>query len=132
MQTDNKKKVEEISANLKSQSEQTENRLDQLWTKLEEGDYMKQGYPAGSQITISGDLFQSFITTIANTKYVIDSIKDNFNITMDGLLLEQHKMTVHLMEQHVKNVDEGLTIHEDELDMQDAKEKIKPVKDGKK
>lgn len=107
-----------------------------LMEKLEQGDYMKQGYTADSQITISGELFQNFVNINAMNQKVMAGYKETLtlvNESMGQLLDSQYNLTINLMQQHIRNVDSGLTISNRELDKLDAKQKIKPIKkDAKK
>lgn len=119
---------------LEAQTQEVGDRLDSLWEKMSEGNYMEQGYAPDSEVVISGELFQSFINHVASSKKVVDSIKQAFDLitkSIDATILDQSKMTIHLMEQHIKNVDDGRTISNSVLDKEDAKVKIKEVKNEK-
>lgn len=116
---------------LEAETQEVGDRLDALWAKMSEGNYMNQGYAADSKVEISGELFQSFINHVASSKKVVDSIKQAFDLitkSIDATILDQSKMTVHLMEQHIVNVDAGNTVSNEVLDKADAKVKIQEVK----
>lgn len=131
----NTEKVDQIKESLGKQNIETVDRLDKLWAKMDEGNYMNQGYRDGTEVTISGDLFQNFINNVANTKVYLNSLRQHAEMiitSIDSALLEQNKLTIHLMEQHIKNVDLGVTVPSEELDKEDAKVKIQPKQNGKR
>lgn len=109
-------------------------RLDMLVKQLEENGYNKQGYRDGTSVTLEGELFQKFVMHNANVNRVLDTYEQHFDNLMDvskGLAIltknaldEIAKMSILLMEQHIKNVEAGITVSHEVLDLDDAEKSI--------
>ena len=105
--------------------------FDELLVKLSEEGYTNRGYSADSVITMRGELFATFLNTLTYTKNTLENIDKTLEATIRSSELLQNnfaKMTIQLMEQHVKNIEDGNTSTMDELDAQDSEKKIKEVK----
>lgn len=100
-----------------------EQEFEVLLQKLQDEKYARQGYPEGSMITIPAETFQAFITYNNNMKMMLESFKESFNQVADRLLEDGDKVSVLLLKQHIRHIDNGETVPYSELDKQDA-EKI--------
>lgn len=109
--------------------------FDELLVKLSEEGYSNRGYSSESSITMKGELFATFLNTLTYTKNTLENIDKTLEATIRSSELLQNnfaKMTIQLMEQHIKNIEDGNTSTMDELDVQDSEKKIKEVKKNKK
>jgi hypothetical protein len=109
--------------------------FDELLVKLSEEGYSNRGYSSESSITMKGELFATFLNTLTYTKNTLENIDKTLEATIRSSELLQNnfaKMTIQLMEQHIKNIEDGNTSTMDELDAQDSEKKIKEVKKKKK
>jgi|31_taG_2_1085359.scaffolds.fasta_scaffold01887_3 hypothetical protein len=109
--------------------------FDELLVKLSEEGYSNRGYSSESSITMKGELFATFLNTLTYTKNTLENIDKTLEATIRSSELLQNnfaKMTIQLMEQHIKNIEDGNTSTMDELDAQDSEKKIKEVKKNKK
>ena len=80
---------------------------------------------------MKGELFATFLNTLTYTKNTLENIDKTLEATIRSSELLQNnfaKMTIQLMEQHIKNIEDGNTSTMDELDAQDSEKKIKEVK----
>jgi hypothetical protein len=105
--------------------------FDELLVKLSEEGYSNRGYSSDSEITMKGELFATFLNTLTYTKNTLENIDKTLEATIRSSELLQNnfaKMTIQLMEQHIKNIEDGNTSTMDELDAQDSEKKIKEVK----
>jgi hypothetical protein len=105
--------------------------FDELLVKLSDEGYANRGYSSDSVITMKGELFATFLNTLTYTKNTLENIDKTLEATIRSSELLQNnfaKMTIQLMEQHVKNIEDGNTSTMDELDAQDSEKKIKEVK----
>jgi len=105
--------------------------FDELLVKLSEEGYTNRGYSDDSVITMKGELFATFLNTLTYTKNTLENIDKTLEATIRSSELLQNnfaKMTIQLMEQHIKNIEDGNTSTMDELDAQDSEKKIKEVK----
>lgn len=128
---DAKKLVEES----RKEREAVNKVFDELLVKLSEEGYSNRGYSSESSITMKGELFATFLNTLTYTKNTLENIDKTLEATIRSSELLQNnfaKMTIQLMEQHIKNIEDGNTSTMDELDAQDSEKKIKEVKKKKK
>jgi hypothetical protein len=105
--------------------------FDELLVKLSEEGYSNRGYSSDSEITMKGEFFATFLNTLTYTKNTLENIDKTLEATIRSSELLQNnfaKMTIQLMEQHIKNIEDGNTSTMDELDAQDSEKKIKEVK----
>ena len=116
------------------ESEAIAEKYDELFKKLEEGNYFKQTYAKDSTVVIPGQLFSSFVNFVNSqmqTMYTMQSTMQILLNTGDAIITNLSKMTISLMEAHMANVDSGSTISGEEMDKLDAKQNIKEIVDTK-
>lgn len=104
---------------------------DDLMEKMESGGYNKQAYPEDSEITLPGEMFVTFINTLNNTKQVLENTVENLNIihySLDSYQNDIASLTVDFMKQHIKNVDNGDTKPEEDVEKEKSKKKVKEIK----
>lgn len=89
-----------------------EEKFQQLAEITSQPKYLNQKYKADTEITIKGVLFADFVNTQANTQDLLFQVHRNLKASLDvieSLMNASDMMTLSLMEQHVKNVDNGAT-----------------------
>ena len=89
-----------------------EEKFKQLEEITSQEKYLYQKYKADTDITIKGVLFADFVNTQANTQDLLAQVYRNLKASLDvieSLMSASDLMTLNLMEQHVKNVDNGAT-----------------------
>lgn len=83
-----------------------------LEKKMQNPKYSNQAYKNDAEVVISGELFADFVNTRGNTENTLLQVKRHLESAVrviDHLLAENDALTLRLMEQHVKNVDNGST-----------------------
>lgn len=101
-----------------------------LLAELEEHGYDKMSYSKEGEVTIPGRLFSKFINQVNYSKKVVESFEKSFNIMLgltEEYFLTNGELTLELLKQHIINCKEGKCITSEELDAEDAVEKIKEV-----
>jgi len=107
-----------------------EEELNNLFDELEKGGYYKRTYGKGSRVEMDGTLFGSLINFINDHKRSLYTIQQMLNLlatTSDAMLTDNASVTIELMKVHKENVDAGNSISMEDMDKEDAKEKIKVV-----
>lgn len=110
-----------------------EQKLDALQEKVNQDKYMLQKYVAGSSVTIPGTMFADFINLQDKSVQVLNQFKQNLIALLqltDISIANHDRLTLSLMEQHIKNVDEGLTEPITREELQNLAEEPKDEQDG--
>ena len=110
-----------------------EQKLDALQEKVNQDKYMLQKYVAGSNVTIPGTMFADFINLQDKSVQVLNQFKQNLIALLqltDISIANHDRLTLSLMEQHIKNVDAGLTEPITREELQNVAEEPKDEQDG--
>ena len=110
--------------------EELDKEFQELLATLEEKGYDKMSYSKEGNVTIPGRLFSRFINQVNYSKKVVESFEESFKIMLnlvDEFFATNSELTLDLIRQHIKNCDEGNCITSEELDAEDAEDKIKEV-----
>jgi hypothetical protein len=104
-----KKKKAEVALNPPKTAEQ---KWAELEAKLSLPQYQNQKYSDNSKVEISGQLFADFVNTQQNNTRLLIQMLANVEATklsIEGMLNTNDRITIELMEQHVRNIDAGAT-----------------------
>jgi hypothetical protein len=110
--------------------EELDKEFKELLATLEEKGYDKMSYSKEGDVTIPGRLFSKFINQVNYSKKVVESFEKSFGIMLklaDEFFLTNGELTLELLKQHIANCDQGKCITSEELDAEDAEDKIKEV-----
>lgn len=86
--------------------------------RMKDEKYKDQGYKKGTTIEIDSVLFSEFINAMAHTKGTLVQIQQNLAIaysTIDMLMDVNAELTIKMMNQHLDNVDKGVTVPNSQL-----------------
>lgn len=89
-----------------------EKTFEELNAKATLPQYKYQKYESDKDITIPGTLFADFINLQSRGTQLLEQVKSNLISAIKAIDIElasRDIMTMRLMEQHMKNVDAGLT-----------------------
>lgn len=105
----------------------------EAFSKLDDPKYKDQGYAPGTKVEIDSALFTDF-TNLLNS-FVLTAEKVQVTATsiakaMGYIVEESSKLQLRVLEQHLDNVDKGLTVDASTLDVLDAEVKIEETKEG--
>lgn len=103
--------------------QETIDKITSLQEKASKGDYQNQGYESGSTVEIPSELFTELTNFVSMQAHVNRTSMQG----LEALEMAQAPLSLKLMEIHLDNVDKGNTVSFEELDKQDAAEKIKEV-----
>ena len=126
-------KQEELEAQAekaRQEAQRLDEAFDQVQKEMDEKGYGNMSYKEGDMITIPGTLFASFVNYAADVSKVWSSLQESFKMyqqTIEFMFNDNTQLTLRLMKQHIVNCDSGNASTPEELDAEDAKEKIKPV-----
>lgn len=127
------KKQLELEAQMekaKQEAQKLDVAFDEVQKEMDEKGYGSMSYKEGDIITIPGTLFASFVNYSAEVKQVLTSLEKSFDMykkTIEFMFNDNMQLTLRLMKQHVINCDNGNASTSEEIDAEDAKDKIKPV-----
>ena len=106
--------------------------FEELMNKLEEVKYKGQGYAPGTKIEIDSSLFTDFVNIMSTFAVTVDKVRTTATSiagAMGYISEEASKLQIRLAEQHVENVDKGITVDETVLDALDAEVSIEETKE---
>jgi hypothetical protein len=98
--------------NLAPKASKAEAKIKELQQKIQDPKYAHQKYESDSMVTIPGTLFADFLNTnTENTNFLIQLRRTLGAVTqaLDIAIAREDAMTLNLMQQHIVNVDSGLT-----------------------
>jgi hypothetical protein len=78
--------------------------------------YINQTYPEGAKVEISGELFTKMIASIhTGLSFIqhVDTASKNFLRNIQNISPQLHTMQLDILNQHVENIDKGLTVKEE-------------------
>jgi hypothetical protein len=117
-----------------------EKKLDALQEKVNTDKYMLQKYVAGTSVSIPGTMFADIINLHDKSVQILNETLKNIDLLRKGLgvveqlaeiAIQNHdKLIVSLMEQHIKNVDAGLTEPITREELQNLAEEPKEEENG--
>jgi hypothetical protein len=113
--------AQELLSQVQAEREVMDQRFDELKEKLEK--FGPHGYSAGSEVTISGQLFADFLNTVAHIKGTLEQMTQATNYLMDYTA----GMTIRLMETHVSHIETNQAVSAEQLDKEDAQKRIQEV-----
>ena len=110
-----------------------EQRFERLMELASQEKYSNQVYKKGSEVTMPGNLFTDLIYQNHNTHQLLTQLRGNFEAfikVIDVALGQVDINTTNLMEQHIKNVDMGVTetVNPEEVSSDQASEEVKEEK----
>lgn len=126
-------KQEELEAQAekaRQEAQKLDEAFDQVQKEMEEKGFGNMSYKEGDMVTIPGVLFSSFVNYAADVNKVLSSLEKSFEMykqTIEFMFNDNTQLTLRLMQQHIVNCESGNASTPEELDAEDAKEKIKPV-----
>lgn len=131
------KKSVETTSPVQDNNKLYSSEFENLIAKIEE--HGNRGYSKDSVVTIPGALFAEFLHTvnyIKETLIVVNKAVDLINqstkavdTTSENLMDATAALTIKLMKAHLVNIESGSTTDFQELDKEDATEKIQEIKD---
>lgn len=98
--------------NLAPKVSKTEAKINELQAKIQDPKYAHQKYEADTMVSIPATLFADFLNTNnENVNFLIQLRRTLGAVTqaLDIAIAREDAMTLNLMEQHIINVDGGLT-----------------------
>lgn len=113
MEQKEQKKASKSAAKKLSQEDMVDLRTKELHKKIQEGKYNNVTYPKDGFVTIPAPLFAGFLEYVSDTKAILESLKTGFGSAIDSIQVNGDLQIVALMEQHIKNVDNGATVPAD-------------------
>lgn len=126
---------EKALAEAKKQSEELNKRFDELLDKLEKVGGLNQSYSKDSVVEVPGPLFASFINFVSMNKKTLEQVTQTMEAVtkhvsdaIEIALIDSQQMTVAVMEQHIKLVEQGKTSSPEEMDKEDAEHKVQKIK----
>lgn len=93
-------------------------KFDRIEAELSKPENLDRGYRRETELTITGELFTSFVNINARNKVTLDAIQRNLVAAyeaIDTLTIEIARLTVELSEAHLKFIAEGKTEANSEL-----------------
>lgn len=110
-------------------------QFDEILAKLDTPEYKERGYAPGATVTIPASLFVDFNAFVGQITEVLKGISKTAGSQQraaDHYTDEAYKFAVRFAEAHVKNIEDGNTVPNSELDKSDAEVKIQETKVSKK
>lgn len=127
------KKAEQRAA-IEAEQKRVMDEFEDLKRTLTDGGYTEQAYASGAKITVDAQIIVKMSHLLPHLQQRLESVQEvietSFKIANDYLglasleLLDLHNSMTRV---HIEAVDNGETVHRDELDKQDAKKKVKEI-----
>lgn len=98
--------------NLAPKKTKAQAKIEELRQKVQDTKYAHQKYEAGTMVTIPATLFADFLNSNSESVNFLVQLRRTLVAVVQALdvsIMREDAMTLNLMEQHVINVDSGLT-----------------------
>lgn len=112
-----------------------DSQFDEILAKLDTPEYKERGYAPGATVTIPASLFVDFNSFVGQVSEILKGIAksaDSQSRVANHYTDEAYKFAVRFASAHVKNIEDGNTVPNSELDKSDAEVKIQETKVAKK